>query len=111
VFILFDKNNYYRRKREWFEAEFPKKIFDAFQIGKIDNLNFKIPSNEGLKYYGSKSEHKKDKLYTEKLSINNKLYSKIIYKEFANYKQSIKNVEIKTISVVNAKVVESKIER
>ena len=110
VFILFDKNKYYGRKREWFEAKFPKKIFDDFQLGEIGNLNFKIPSNEGLRYYGSKTRHKKDKFYTKKLHINENLYSKISYNEFADYKKSIKNIEIKEIIVINSKSFEIKYE-
>lgn len=106
VFILFDKIKYYERKREWFEARFPKEIFNDFQIGKIGNLNFTIPSNEGLKYYGSKTKYKKDKLYTEKLPINNNIYSMIFYNEFADYKKSIKNVELKEIIVINSKIIE-----
>ena len=106
VFILLNKNNCYERKREWFKAKFPKKIFDDFQSGKIDNLNFKIPSNEGLKYYGSKTKHKKDKLYTNKLPVNDNLYSKISYNEFANYKRSIENIGIKEIIVINSRIVE-----
>ncbi|MCK5475710.1 MAG: NUDIX domain-containing protein, partial [Candidatus Pacebacteria bacterium] len=106
VFILFDKNKYYERKREWFEAKFPKKIFDDFQLGKIGNLNFKIPSNEGLKYYGSKTREKKDQLYCEKLTINSDLYSKIFYNEFADYKRSTKNIEMKEIIVINSKIIE-----
>lgn len=97
VFILFNKKNYYERKREWFVAKFPKKIFDKNQIGKIDDLSFRIPSNEGLKYYASKTRHKKDKLYVDKLPINKTLYSKIIYEEFADYKKSTKNIEIEKI--------------
>jgi len=106
VFILFDKTKYYERKREWFEAKFPKKIFDDFQIGKIENLNFRIPSNEGLKYYTSKTKHKEDRLYGNKLPINDNLYSKISYNEFADYKKSTKNVEVKEIIVINSKIVE-----
>lgn len=110
VFILFDKNKYYERKREWFEAKFPKKIFDDLQLGKIGNLNFKIPSNEGLKYYESKTKHKKDQLYCEKLTVNNNLYSKIFYNEFADYKKSIKNIGTKEIIVINSKIIEIKYE-
>lgn len=98
IFELFPNGEFYERRREWFNAKYPKEMFDNFQMLKLEELEFKIPSNEGLRYYGSKTTHSEDTQFTNSLPYNEDIFSKIEYKEFADYKESKKNVKIEVLT-------------
>jgi hypothetical protein len=99
IFELFPEGNYYLRKREWFNARYPREMFDSYQTLTLNGLTLRIPSNEGLRHYGSKTSHQKDLIFTENLPFNKNIYSKIEYKEFADYQESIKNIKAEKIIV------------
>lgn len=98
IFELFVNGNYYERKREWFTAKYPKEMFDNFQFLELKGLKFRIPSNEGIRYYGSKTSHTEDTIFTNKLPFNEEIYSKLEYNEFADYKESKKGIKIEELS-------------
>jgi hypothetical protein len=98
VFPLFDRGECYERKREWFEAKYPKAMFDAAQVASLNGVQIRIPSNEGLRYYASKSNHKGDKEFVGTLPYSEELYAKISYNEFANYRASTKNMRVEEIT-------------
>lgn len=93
IFELFENGNYYTRKREWFNAKYPKEMFDNFQMLKLEGIKFKIPSNEGLRYYGKKTRHQEDTNFINSLPFDENIFSKIEYNEFANYNESIKDIK------------------
>lgn len=97
IFELFLNENYYERKREWFKAKYPKEMFDNFQIVGLDNFKFRIPSNEGLRYYGSKTKHHEDTEFTNNLPFNKSIFSKIKYNEFADHMESKKDIKIEDL--------------
>ena len=98
IFELFVNGNYYERKREWFKAKYPKEMFDNFQVLELNDLLIRIPSNEGLRYYGSKTSHAEDTIFTNNLPFDNSIFSKIEYKEFADYNESKKDVRIEILT-------------
>jgi phosphorylcholine metabolism protein LicD len=98
IFVLFEKCAYYERKREWFNALYPKELFDNMQILTLNGLTFKVPSNEGLRYYGSKTSHPEDTLFTNSLPFDDSIYSRITYTEFAEYQASKKGVLIEELT-------------
>lgn len=98
VFPLTDRGNFFERKREWFEAKYPKAIFTNSQNASIDGQKMTIPSNTGLRYYGEKSSHAADKKFATSLPYDKKLFSGIYFHVFADYRQSIKNVKVRKIT-------------
>lgn len=98
IFELFPNGEYYERRREWFNAKYPKEMFNNYQICELEELKFIIPSNEGLRYYGSKTTHSKDTQFTNNLPYDKQLFSKIEYDEFADYEKSKKNVKIEILT-------------
>ncbi len=97
IFELFINGDYYERRREWFTAKYPKEIFDNFQILELNGLKLRAPSNEGLRYYGSKTIHQEDAVFTSNLPYNQNIFSKIEYHEFADYKKSKEGVQIEDL--------------
>lgn len=73
-------------------------MFDNFQFLELRDLKFRIPSNEGIRYYGSKTSHTEDTIFTNKLPFNEEIYSKLEYNEFADYKESKKVIKIEELS-------------
>ena len=98
IFELIVGKDCYKRKREWFKAKYPKEMFDNFQFLELNNLKFRIPSNEGIRYYGSKTSHTEDTVFTNGLPFNEKIYSKLEYNEFADYEESKKGIKVEELS-------------
>lgn len=98
VFELFDRGIFYEREREWFHAKYPKEIFDRYQALTLDGLQFRVPSNEALRYYVVRTVHPEDRAFVDQLPFNGGLYAKIQYNEFADYHESTKNVESKELT-------------
>ena len=98
IFELFSNGDFYERRREWFNAKYPKEMFDNILIFELEKLKLRIPSNEGLRYYGSKTTHSEDTTFTNNLPYDKDIFSKIEYNEFADYKESKKNVKIEVLT-------------
>lgn len=58
-------------------TRFPKQLFEKSQLGKIEDVNFKIAPNELLATWGKDSQKGNDAEYSKTLPVNENLIKKI----------------------------------
>jgi len=94
IFELKINGEFYERRREWCIYRFPKIVFDNFQVLELNSVQIRIPSNEGLRFFGEKSNFADDNDFTQTLPYDEEIFSMIEYQEFGKKPINVKKEEI-----------------